>query len=284
MLAPPRHVRVVRRILFRLLHGWRKPHAVLASAGCLRLEFMSSSPQAEDLYANSYERRERSVLDRLTPEGATVLDIGANIGFFTCLLAAKVGRTGRVIAFEPHPGTFEILRRNVDRNGFAEFVQCRNVALSNQEGRALLHLFPPGKESFSSMAWSVGPGGVHASNATEVPTETLAGALGDADRTKPLVLKVDAEGHEYEVLTGGMDALRSFDDALLMVESVDPPGALPTGLVRRTVDLPSAAGFVACAMTGDSRLAPLGENLPNDANFFFLKGRAVDRARRSRVL
>ena len=55
-------------------------------------------------------------LQRLVRPGATVLDIGANVGAHTLHLAAAVGSTGRVLAFEPVAESFRKLRTNVAAN------------------------------------------------------------------------------------------------------------------------------------------------------------------------
>ena len=50
-------------------------------------------------------------------EGDTVIDIGANISYFTILLANLVGPKGKVYAFELDPRNFDILQRTIKRNG-----------------------------------------------------------------------------------------------------------------------------------------------------------------------
>src|SRR5262245_6597666 len=54
--------------------------------------------------------------------GMTVVDVGANIGQYSLLASARVGAAGTVHAFEPHPGVYEVLRRNLQRAG------CTNVS------------------------------------------------------------------------------------------------------------------------------------------------------------
>ena len=80
-----------------------------------------------------YDLVTTEVLWRLTDEGATVFDVGANIGYFTTLLARRVGPNGRVVAFEPHPETLQWLQRNAsgirNRN-----VRVEEVALSDTDG------------------------------------------------------------------------------------------------------------------------------------------------------
>ena len=58
--------------------------------------------------------------------GDTVVDIGANIGYYTILLSKLVGDSGKVYAFEPGPKNFELLCKNVEMNN------CRNVILENK--------------------------------------------------------------------------------------------------------------------------------------------------------
>ena len=56
-------------------------------------------------------------LAKLSP-GDHILDVGSNLGYYLLLAAKKVGRTGRLLGFEPAPGVYEVLERNVRRSGF----------------------------------------------------------------------------------------------------------------------------------------------------------------------
>lgn len=64
------------------------------------------------LTGDAYEPEETAAILRLLPQGATFLDVGANIGVFTTLASRAVGPGGLVIAFEPDPANRAILRRN----------------------------------------------------------------------------------------------------------------------------------------------------------------------------
>jgi FkbM family methyltransferase len=94
------------------------------------------------------------LLRSLAPRDATVLDVGANIGYTTLLLADAVGPAGRVIAIEPHPGNAALLRRNLRRNG------ARQV------------------EVIEAAAWRV-PGEVDLSHSDENTGDHRVGALLD---------------------------------------------------------------------------------------------------------
>ena len=72
-------------------------------------------------------------------EGDIVLDLGANIGYFTCLFAQLVGKTGKVFAFEPDPKNFDILKKNVEINNYQNVV-LEQKAVSNKKGEIKMYL------------------------------------------------------------------------------------------------------------------------------------------------
>ena len=80
-----------------------------------------------------------AALAAITPAGACVIDVGANIGLFTLCAARLAGPGGRVLALEPEPGNVRLLRRNLARNG-ARGVRVRRAAASRTDGAAVLGL------------------------------------------------------------------------------------------------------------------------------------------------
>ena len=89
-----------------------------------------------ELLTRQHERETRRALERLTQPGMIALDIGAHIGYHTRLLARRVGASGRVIALEPHPATFQTLQRNTRD---LPTVTALQLAASEAEGSAELH-------------------------------------------------------------------------------------------------------------------------------------------------
>src|SRR5262249_15912979 len=77
------------------------------------------------------------LLGHLNP-GDVVLDLGANLGYYTLLFARRVGPTGKVFAFEPDPDNFALLEENVARNGYDNMVLARKAA-SDKSGTAQLY-------------------------------------------------------------------------------------------------------------------------------------------------
>ena len=71
-------------------------------------------------------------------KGDTVIDLGANIGFFTCLFAQLVGETGKVYAFEPEPNNCKLIRKNLEINGYKNVI-LEQKAVSNKSGKIKLY-------------------------------------------------------------------------------------------------------------------------------------------------
>ncbi|CAM3598205.1 FkbM family methyltransferase [Smaragdicoccus niigatensis] len=86
----------------------------------------------------SYELEETAWYQANVKTGDVVLEVGANIGYFTLLFAKLVGPTGLVLAFEPDPEISAILRRNVARNGYHN-VDIRQVAAGAVSEQRQLH-------------------------------------------------------------------------------------------------------------------------------------------------
>jgi FkbM family methyltransferase len=86
-----------------------------------------------------YEPAETALVEREVGQGDIVLDIGANIGYFSLLFARLVGREGRVFAFEPDPGNFSLLKKNVGMNKYDNVTLLR-AAVSDANGTTKLYL------------------------------------------------------------------------------------------------------------------------------------------------
>lgn len=86
----------------------------------------------------SWEATETAFLKRIVKSGDTVLDVGANIGYFTVLLSLLVGPSGRVFGIEPTQSTYEQLVKNVEINRLDNVTLCR-VALSDKSGSVQMY-------------------------------------------------------------------------------------------------------------------------------------------------
>lgn len=81
-------------------------------------------------------------------EGQVVVDIGANIGYYALLEARIVGTSGKVYAIEPVPGNVEILKKNIELNGYSN-VEVHQLAIGGEKG--LARLYVRNRRNLSSM-------------------------------------------------------------------------------------------------------------------------------------
>ncbi|NWG32604.1 MAG: FkbM family methyltransferase [Rhodocyclaceae bacterium] len=76
----------------------------------------------------------------ITKEGMNVLEIGANIGYFSLIFASKIGNTGRLYAFEANPKVFKNLSASISINGFLDRVELSNKAVLDKPGSIKFHI------------------------------------------------------------------------------------------------------------------------------------------------
>ncbi len=135
---------------------------------------------------------------RLKPGGVFV-DVGANIGTHT-VYAMKTGLFSRAVAFEPEPGNFDLLGRNVAANGFSDRVTLVNTAVGDQAGEAALYLHPHNRGGHSM----VPPARPEQFKRVVLPITRLDDALAAAGVAVEDValIWIDAEGYEPEILEG----------------------------------------------------------------------------------
>jgi len=126
---------------------------------------------------------------RAVRRGATVIDVGANLGFFTLLLADLTGAEGRVLSFEPNEGLAGRLASSIEVNGFAGFTTLHRCAAGAAEGRVALDV----------ELRSPGGGRVREDGAGTVPIRRLDSFPEALDAE---FIKIDVEGHEQQVWRG----------------------------------------------------------------------------------
>jgi FkbM family methyltransferase len=85
------------------------------------------------------ERSEMSLVREMVKPGMTVVDVGANVGLYTLEFARQVGKDGKVYAFEPSPGEYATLHKNVLANGYHNVTLVRK-ACSDKNGSATFYL------------------------------------------------------------------------------------------------------------------------------------------------
>ena len=162
-----------------------------------------------------YEPYTTSVLLNLVKPGDTVIDIGANIGYYTVLGATKVGKKGKVLAIEPEPTNLSYLKRNLVQNNIQN-TQVFAGAVSHQEGELPLYISPTSAGEHSLV--------VKTNRTISVPVETLD-HLVNIYKLEPTLIKIDVEGAEMDVLAGASQTLSGLRPTIIFEYSLRPPSS-----------------------------------------------------------
>ena len=152
---------------------------------------------------------ETNIIRKIIEPGMTVIDIGANFGYFSLLLSGLVGESGKVFAFEPDPSAFKLLSRNIKENGIKN-VFLINKALSDRTGHTKLYL---DKDNQGEMSLSLDnvdkPCGC-----VYVETITLDSYFARLNE-KIDFIKMDVQGAEGMVIDGAKEILNKHKPKIL---------------------------------------------------------------------
>jgi FkbM family methyltransferase len=163
-----------------------------------------------------YEPQETQLLTQLLEPGMTMVDVGANWGFFTLLAAHLVGVSGRVLSFEPDPRLFPLLQRNVSLNTLPQ-VSTLPLAVGALRGTVTLEGYDPSgtNRGLSRVNVRADPG---SDTTFVVQCETLDEVVADREMDVVDLVKIDVEGAEDAVLAGMADGLRAHRYHRLLLE------------------------------------------------------------------
>ena len=151
----------------------------------------------------------RAYLEQLSP-GDHVVDVGSNLGYYLLLAARKVGPQGRLLGFEPSPGVYDILARNIARSHFRN-IQTFPYAVSDRAG--VLQFFESEVPNWGSLFQDET---LQQTRAIDVQTKTLDDIVSQTPGFHPRALRMDVEGAELMVLKGAREVLREYKPFLFI--------------------------------------------------------------------
>ena len=270
-------LRRVPRGRYRLLDLLAPAHGRLVASlapdlGAARFDADLSDALAREVcFTGMYEPPITRVVQRHVTRGGTVIDVGANWGYFTLIAAAACGSGGRVVALEPDPRQFDALERNLSLNGFTHVRPVRAAAASGESTLTLVgyddEAANRGTSRVAAAADSRMPGRRFDVEATAI--DTLTAGIERVD-----LVKIDVEGAEDLVLEGMSVGLASRRYRVILLE-LHPPllrdrGVDPEACVSRlrdagyrgwTIDASPAAyrAAIHSAVPVDALLRPLDE-------------------------
>lgn len=181
----------------------------------------------KDILEGTYDRFFFQFLEHCELRGATVLDIGAHIGYHTLYFAHLVGASGRVFAFEPNPFNFErmnlILGHNAD---LAQRVTTAKAAIADAEGEIAFTFSPRIDSGSSSGSYIAGANTPEPEDSYRrqgfSKTQVAAWTLDTLDQhvalpaAGPVFVKIDIEGAEFLALSGGRGFVAKYRPTFLI--------------------------------------------------------------------
>jgi FkbM family methyltransferase len=235
----------------RIAHG-----TLWIDYGWMRLPYHGDGDKQEIYYhldgAAWWDTEAKRLAGYIKP-GASIVDVGANLGFLTALFSRLATPTGLVHSFEPSPDTFRKLQEVIVRNGLKN-VHAHNLGCGEQQERLQLFCMP--SSGNSSLRRPNCPNDIRAVQEVSIVRldEYLAPQLSRLD-----FLKIDTEGHEDAVIAGAGELIAQYRPTIyleLTSEYIESS--------RRAVSLLKAAGYRFLT-------EPVLENCHNGQNFIAVR-------------
>lgn len=162
-------------------------------------------------FYDEYEPDITNIIKRLFRTGFVAVDVGANIGMYTLVMASQAGDEGRVFAFEPQERNCNRLLENIALNSLRN-IEVARQALSDAPGEMVLYSPAPTSinqmmPSFYRQNFDPTEEGV---TGLAVPVATLDRMWEQAPRDRLDFLKIDTEGHDYKVIMGARQTIARF--------------------------------------------------------------------------
>lgn len=192
----------------RMVHGWRslwrgQERLARIPPGVHMSLDLSDYVQREIFFNGTYEPEVVSFVNNFLKSGMCFIDVGANVGQYTLIAAALVGREGRVYSFEPSRLNYERLTKNIALNEFPQITPER-MALYDRCGEA--SFFAEEEENWGQSSLTAFES---ASVEQVVPLMTLDAYIEEHNIESIDLLKIDAEGAELPILQGATHMLSS---------------------------------------------------------------------------
>lgn len=242
---------IAKRVVWRARWRLRAAPWELRMGGGFRILVPHSGAGALIFYQGLSEPRTAELICRFLQPGMVFWDIGAHIGEYTVLAAARVGELGEVHAFEPNPEAFELLERNVALSCFTHVV-LNQVAVADVTGELAFRI-----EAEPTVS-RIERGAMGESSERLIRVRSLCLEEYARGRRGPHLIEIDTEGAEGVVLRGMSRLLaRPVEQAPVLVFEYSPANYGAFGYdAWQVLELLFAAGYEIYLPT-QSGLVPL---------------------------
>ena len=156
-----------------------------------------------------HEPLSTKVIKSIITRGMTVIDIGANIGYYALIESKLVGPKGKVVAIEPNSENIEFLKLNIDKNSIKNVIIIE-AAIGDYDGLGTLYLSE--MSNWHSMASS---SLLRQTNSIKVKVNRLD-SLIERLKIPVSLIRMDVEGYEINVIKGMLGTLRKYSPCLMI--------------------------------------------------------------------
>ena len=175
------------------------------------------SPQIRKFGWYEDEKFETAVFEKHLKKDMSVLDLGANIGFYSLLARSIVGQNGRVFSFEPFPENIWLLRKSISENHFTN-VFTSQTAVSDKSGTSVLYLSPDACSEHSMLDLDFKSDDKHKKDINVQAVSVDDYFEKNCLDTKIDFIKMDIEGSEFRALNGMKKTLSENPTIMMMTE------------------------------------------------------------------
>jgi FkbM family methyltransferase len=224
-MQPSRPIRIIRRLpvgkqlalkLYnRFLMHFAPVHLVRTYFGAEIECNARDMIQSTIIHFRAWEPNTSAILSRLVKPGDVVVDVGANIGYYSLLFSKLVGPKGKVVAIEALPKLAQILSRNLERNS-ATNVRVVNAA-AGEPGSVVLYEAP--RSNIGMTTTRADRGFPEAATVQALPLEWI---LSNDEAAHTRLIKIDIEGGEVPVVERLLDTLALYSPELAVAVEANP--------------------------------------------------------------
>ncbi len=191
--------RIKKRKLSRKIYYLFKKSYVFVGKNKLYVNKMDTVVSEWLMNKGIWESFETEVFKKYLKKSGLVVDVGANIGYYTLLASRALESNGHVVAFEPASKNFNLLKKNVEENSLSN-VKIEKKAVGSKTGKASIYLNPEncgGNRIYKSgERWKK----------ESIETVTLDNYFSNTKESIDL-LKIDIEGYELKAMQGAKELL-----------------------------------------------------------------------------
>ena len=157
-----------------------------------------------------FENTEINLFRKYLKPNLVVVDIGANIGYYTIIAGKHIGPEGQVFAYEPEDRNYSLLKKNIEANGLANTIPIK-IGLSKNHSICKLYLDENNKGRHS-LAFKKNK------EESTIETDTLDNSLKQHGSPKVDIIKMDIEGAEFLALDGMRETIKRSPYLIIFTE------------------------------------------------------------------